>query len=102
MKRRSLRGDLLQGARVYLSAPMDFVASREEEMKYGWRNRVGAFLQDFGCVVFVPWKKPDIRGLHEYGREGLDTVTARNIWTFEDSPKGAQTRSRRTGKFWET
>ena len=31
---------LLDGARVYLSGPMDFVASREEEMKNGWRTRL--------------------------------------------------------------
>src|SRR6266496_6008477 len=102
MKRRSRSAGLLRGARVYLSGPMDFVASRKEEMKNGWRNRVGEFLQKLGCTVFDPWKKPDVRGLHDYGREGLDTVAARNLWTFEDSPKGAQTRSRLTGKFWET
>ena len=93
---------LLAGARVYLSGPMDFVASREDEMKNGWRTRVGEFLREFGCIVFDPWQKPDVRGLHDYGREGLDTVAARNLWTFEDSEEGAQTRSQLTGKFWET
>jgi hypothetical protein len=93
---------LLAGARVYLSGPMDFVASREDEKKNGWRTRVGQFLQKLGCVVFDPWEKPDVLGLHDYGREGLDTVAARNLWTFEDSKKGAQTRAHLTGKFWET
>ena len=64
---------------------MDFVASREEEMKNGWRTRVGAFLRARGCIVFDPWQKPAVRGLQEYGREGVDTAKARDAWTFEDS-----------------
>ena len=55
-----------------------------------------------GCVVFDPWQKPGVRGLQEYGREGVDTAKAREEWTFEDSRKGAKTRSKLTGKFWET
>jgi hypothetical protein len=93
---------LLKGARVYLSGPMDFVASREEEMKNGWRTRIGAFLRARGCIVFDPWQKPAVRGLQEYGREGVDTGKARDAWTFEDSRWGASTRSGLTGKFWET
>lgn len=100
--RRRTRTSLLDGTRVYLSGPMDFVASREEEMRHGWRNRIGAFLRAKGCVVFDPWQKPEVRGLQEYGREGLDTTAVRNAWTFEDGRDGAQTRSRITGKFWET
>jgi hypothetical protein len=102
MKRSARKNGLLDGARAYLSGPMDFVASREDEMKNGWRNRVGEFLQTFGCTVFDPWKKPAVRGLHDYGREGLDTIAARKLWTFAGTKKGAQTRSRLTGKFWET
>ncbi len=93
---------LLDGARVYLSGPMDFVASREDEMKNGWRTRVGVFLRAMGCVVFDPWHKPGVRGLQDYGREGIDTVAARGAWTFEDSREGAKTRSKLAGKFWET
>jgi hypothetical protein len=63
---------------------------------------VGAFLRAQGCVVFDPWQKPAVRGLHEYGREGLDTARTRDAWTFEDGRAGAKTRSRLTGKFWET
>jgi hypothetical protein len=92
----------LEGARVYLSGPMDFVASRQEEMKNGWRTRIGAFLRARGCIVFDPWQKPAVRGLQEYGREGVDTAKARDAWTFEDSRWGARTRSGLTGKFWET
>lgn len=94
--------NLLAGSRVYLSGPMDFVASRSDEMKNGWRQRVGAFLRKRGCVVFDPWEKPGVRGLDEYGREGLDTAKARESWTFDEGPGGAQARSKLTGKFWET
>jgi hypothetical protein len=102
VRRGSPARSLLRGARVYLSGPMDFVASREDEMKNGWRTRVGAFLRAQGCIVFDPWQKPAVRGLHEYGREGLDTAKARDAWTFEDGRAGAKARSRLTGKFWET
>lgn len=87
---------------MYLSGPMDFVASRAEEMRNGWRTRVGAFLREMGCVVFDPWQKPDVRGLHEYGREGADTAKVRDRWTFDDSPAGARQRAMLTGHFWET
>lgn len=97
----SSRG-LMDGARVYLSGPMDFVASREEEMKTGWRTRVGAFLRKMGCVVFDPWQKPEVRGLMEYGREGVDTAKIRSAWTFEDSARAAKVRARLSGRFWET
>ena len=56
------KGDLLRGARVYLSGPMDFVASRAAEKQSGWRNRVSQFLQGMGVTVFDPWFKPDVRG----------------------------------------
>lgn len=93
---------LLDGARVYLSGPMDFVADREYEMKYGWRSRVGTILRSMGCVVFDPWQKPQVRGLHEYGREGVDTTKVREAWRFDDGAKGARARAKLTGKFWET
>lgn len=94
--------NLLQGSRVYLSGPMDFVDSREEEMKYGWRNRVGEFLKKNGVTVFDPWNKPDARGLHEYGREGVDTTSVRDQWVYTPDAEGAQKRAGVTGKFWET
>ncbi len=96
------KGKILEGARVYLSGPMDFVASRANEKKYGWRNRVGEFLRALGVVVFDPWNKPLVRGLHEYGREGVDTTDNRKKWTFEKSAAAAKTRANITGKFWET
>ena len=45
--------NFLSGARVYLSGPMDFVASRANEKKLGWRNRVGDFLRAQGAIVFL-------------------------------------------------
>ncbi len=101
MKGKSKAG-LLKGARVYLSGPMDFVASRADEKKFGWRNRVGEFLRSLGVIVFDPWNKPEARGLYEYGREGVDTTEARKQWTFAQTRDGAIGRARCSGKFWET
>jgi hypothetical protein len=93
---------LLQGARVYLSGPMDFVASRDVEAKTGWRTRIGQVLRKFGTIVFDPWNKPEVRGLHEYGKETAASAKAREAWTFEDSRAGAQSRAKLTGHYWET
>ncbi|HTZ22151.1 MAG TPA: hypothetical protein VMC06_14810 [Opitutaceae bacterium] len=101
-KNENTVSNLLAGARVYLSGPMDFVASREDEMKHGWRRRIGAFLRDRGCVVFDPWEKPGVRGLADYGREGVDTTEVRKKWTFKDTWAGGKIRYQLAGKFWET
>jgi hypothetical protein len=94
---------LLQGARVYLSGPMDFVASRAAEKQFGWRNRVSQFLQEMGVTVFDPWFKPDVRGLHEYGREDAKSgERIRKRWTYETGKAGAQARSWCARQFWET
>lgn len=95
-------GGLLRGARVYLSGPMDFVADRQDEKTNGWRARVGNVLRDLGCIVFDPWNKPGVQGLHEYGQEGVDTDKDREKWTFVNSPEGANTRAKLTGHYWET
>jgi hypothetical protein len=92
----------LRGTRVYLSGPMDFVASRAQEMKFGWRNRVGQFLRAYGATVFDPWNKPDVRGLHEYGKEGPQTNRLRKAWSFAPDRAGAAARAKCSGKFWET
>ena len=94
--------NLLKGTRVYLSGPMDFVASRANEMKNGWRNRVGEFLRAFGVTVFDPWQKPEVRGLQEYGREGAETTSVQDKWSFEQTRAGAVARAECSDKFWET
>jgi len=100
---RMATGGLLHGARVYLSGPMDFVASRAAEKKFGWRNRVGEFLQRMGVTVFDPWFKPAVRGLHEYGREDEDSVQRiRERWTYAPGRKGAAARAWCVRQFWET
>ncbi len=92
----------LRGARVYLSGPMDFVASRADEKKLGWRNRVGDFLRAQGAIVFDPWFKPGVRGAQEYGLEDVHSVDVRQEWTFAQGQAGDETRARCAEKFWET
>jgi len=88
---------------VYLSGPMDFVASRAAERKFGWRNRVGEFLETMGVTVFDPWFKPDVRGLYEYGREDVKSgERIKKRWTYEPGGKAAESRSWCAGQFWET
>ena len=91
---------LLRGSRVYLSGPMDFVASRALEKASGWRTRVGQFLRELGVTVFDPWNKPAVRGMHEYGREGEQTTDARQAWTYKRGRKGAQARAEIASSFW--
>jgi hypothetical protein len=93
--------NLLRDARVYLSGPMDFVASREVEKKFGWRNRVSEFLQELGVTVFDPWFKPEIYGVkEEYGREDETTAKVRAQWSFDPSEKGAKARANCADHFW--
>lgn len=94
--------DVLSGATVYLSGPMDFVASREDEKKYGWRNRVGQFLKRYRVTVYDPWNKPPVAGLAHYGKEDEFSTNKRNDWTYEDSPAGDRTRSELCAEFWPT
>jgi len=97
------KNGLLRGARVYLSGPMDFVASRAAEKQFGWRNRVSQFLQTMGVTVFDPWFKPDVRGLHEYGREDVRSgERIKKRWTYAGGRRGAQARSWCAKRFWET
>jgi hypothetical protein len=103
MPRTKKQESLLQGARVYLSGPMDFVASRAVEKQFGWRNRVSQFLQQMGTTVFDPWFKPDVRGLHEYGREDIKSGhKIRDRWTYAGGTKGAKARAWCAAQFWET
>lgn len=92
----------LRGARVYLSGPMDFVASRADEKKLGWRNRVGDFLRTQGAIVFDPWCKPGVRGMQQYGLEDVHSIDVREVWTFEKGQPGDERRAGCAAKFWET
>src|ERR1043166_9725452 len=103
MARTKRKSGLLQGARVYLSGPMDFVASRTDEKKLGWRNRISQFLQTTGVTVFDPWFKPDVRGLHEYGREDIKSGDKiKETWTYRTGADGAKARAWCARQFWET
>jgi hypothetical protein len=92
--------NLLRESRVYLSGPMDFVASRANEKKFGWRNRVSEFLRGFGVTVFDPWNKPDVRGFHEYGCEDDKSSAEREKWKWESGKTGAEARAYCAEKFW--
>jgi hypothetical protein len=92
--------NLLRDSRVYLSGPMDFVASRSDEKRFGWRNRVSDFLRKFGVTVFDPWFKPQIRGVAEYGREDEVTAQVRKQWTFAPGKEGAMARANCAEHFW--
>lgn len=94
--------NVLSGATVYLSGPMDFVASRQEEKEFGWRNRVGQFLKRYGVTVYDPWNKPPVAGLAHYGKEDEFSTNKRNDWTYADSPTGDRTRAELCSEFWPT
>ena len=84
--------NLLDGARAYLSGPMDFVASRAFEKQYGWRNRVADFLASLGVTVFDPWNKPPVKGFDMYGEEDVKSIETWENWTFEDGRRAARSR----------
>lgn len=79
---------------------MDFVGDRANEMREGWRHRVGDFLRELGVTVFDPWEKRDLRGLYQYGLEGEKTTAPRAGWTFKPGPRGALARAQCAEGFW--
>ena len=96
-------GNILRNARVYLSGPMDFVASRKEEKELGWRNRVGQFLREkFGTTVYDPWNKPGVEGLGDYGKEDEASTRNRQQWTYAVSRGGDRKRAKVCDQYWPT
>jgi hypothetical protein len=96
---RPARVNLLKGTRVYLSGPMDFVASRTNERAHGWRNRVGQFLRESGATVFDPWFKPLVKGMERFGYEDDKSADIREEWTFAAGERGARARAACAAKF---
>jgi hypothetical protein len=91
--------NILKGARVYLSGPMDFVGSRVIEKYLGWRALLTPILKALGVTILDPWNKPTIRGHHFYGEEGATyskEVYESDFWTHPG------TRARFEQEFWET
>ncbi|MFT3894002.1 MAG: hypothetical protein QM730_20425 [Anaerolineales bacterium] len=99
---KNAKRNLLAGSRVYLSGPMDFVASREEEKKNGWRNRISQFLNNYRVTVYDPWNKPTVAGLPHYGKEDEHSTDKRKEWTFKDSEEGDCIRANICAHFWST
>lgn len=96
------RGHILDSATVYLSGPMDFVASREEEKARGWRTRISQFLRKYGTTVYDPWTKPEVSGMPHFGKEDEFTVNRRDDWTYDQSPGGSAAREELSTEFWPT
>lgn len=94
--------NILSGARVYLSGPMDFVASRAQEKKSGWRTRVGEFLRRHGAVAYDPWSKPTVIGMPHYGKEDEFTLAKRENWTFGSRKQHYRVREQIGEEFWAT
>lgn len=93
----------LDGSAVYLSGPMDFVASREAEKAGGWRHFIRHILEPMGVTVYDPWEKPQVRGLHQYGTEDVNTPERiRNTWTFQPGIDGDRARAQCAGEFWSS
>lgn len=96
------KSTLLEGSRIYLSGPMDFVGSRIIEKYLGWRSILTPILEALKISVLDPWNKPVIRGLdpeNEYGKEGVNRSKAIYEHDFWTNPV---TRARYTNDFWET
>jgi hypothetical protein len=94
--------NILDRARVYLSGPMDFVASRIEEKKNGWRTRISTFLQRYGATVYDPWNKPQVSGMRHYGKEDEFTLERREDWTYGQTADDAGARAELCELFWPT
>lgn len=97
-----MKKSILEGSRVYLSGPMDFVASRKYEKEHGWRTRISRFLESKGVTVFDPWEKPEVIGMPEYGKEDINTAEVRNDWDYGSSIESSNKRASCADSFWPT
>ena len=91
--------NLLNGTRVYLSGPMDFVGSRVIEKYFGWRAIVTPILKALGITPLDPWNKPRVKGHENYGQEGITPAKAiyeKDFWT------NKETRAQFESDFWQT
>lgn len=100
-KHLAQKNNTLDGSRVYLSGPMDFVASRAEEKKTGWRNRINQFLQRYNVTVYDPWNKPEVAGMKHYGKEDEFSTSKRQNWNY-DGEQGDKIRAQLSEEFWPT
>jgi len=94
--------NVLKNSRVYLSGPMDFVASRQDEKDFGWRSRIKSYLESKGVVVFDPWEKPEVVGIHEYGKEDTTTLEIRKEWSFGNEDQHSEARANCADQFSKT
>ena len=91
--------NILEGTRVYLSGPMDFVGSRVIEKFLGWRSILTPILKALNITVLDPWNKPTIKGHKNYGQEGV--VYSKEEYE-KDFWENDETRARFETDFWET
>jgi len=91
--------NLLEGTRVYLSGPMDFVGSRVVEKYLGWRAILTPILKTLKITVLDPWNKPKIKGLENYGREGI--ISSKSLYE-KDFWINPETRAKFELDFWPT
>lgn len=82
---------------------MDFLAlPREQEAVNGWRARVEDFLKRRKATVLNPWYKPEIRGLHSYGKEDAKSAQMRSQWRFTEGEEGSRNRAEICSEYWPT
>ncbi len=93
---------MLMNSRVYLSGPMDFVASRQNEKDFGWRSKIKSYLKSKGVIVFDPWEKPEVVGIHEYGKEDATTLEIRKEWSFGNDDASSEARANCADQFSKT
>lgn len=101
-KALNAKKNVLSGSTVYLSGPMDFVASRQEEKEKGWRNRISQFLRRYSVTVYDPWYKPLAKGLGDYGKEDEFSTSKRKNWTYDNTTSGDRIRAELCSEFWPT